>query len=182
MYQMRLPDDEEAIIARAAPQAHNEPPQIVVLDSEQDEMTRVVNEIRALRERGVALEHILVIHPDWQGVDRMLERLRREFGSAAVADPKKIPPGKHLRVCTMNAATGLESPIVFVMGVHRLYQAEQNPILSDEERAALIRDNTRRLYMALTRAGQRLAITCVGEPPPFFAQLNAVRQASPGRC
>ncbi len=182
MYQMRLPDDDEAIIAQAAPQAHNEPPQVVVLDSEQDEMTRVVNEIRALHERGVALEHILVIHPDWQGVDRMLERLRREFGSAAVADPKKIPPGKHLRVCTMNAATGLESPIVFVMGVHRLYEAEQNPLLSDEERAALIRDNTRRLYMALTRAGQRLAITCVGEPPPFFAQLNVVQQASPGRC
>lgn len=182
MYQMRLPEDDEAIIAQAAPQAHNEPPQVVVLDSEQDEMTRVVNEIRALRERGVALEHILVIHPDWQGVERMLARLRREFGSAAVADPKKLPPGKHLRVCTMNVATGLESPIVFVMGVHRLYEAEQNPLLSDEERAALIRDNTRRLYMALTRAGQRLAITCVGELPPFLAQLNAVRQASPGRC
>ncbi|MGQ9549257.1 MAG: UvrD-helicase domain-containing protein [Roseiflexus sp.] len=181
MYQMRLPDDNEAIMAKGVPQAHSEPPQVVVLDSEQDEMTRVVNEIRALRERGVALEHIMVIHPDWRGVDRMLERLRREFGSAAVADPKKMPPGKHLRVCTMNAATGLESPIVFVMGVHHLYEAEQNPLLSDEERAALVRDNTRKLYMALTRAGQRLAITCVGELPPFLSQLNVVQQASPGR-
>lgn len=168
MYQMRLPDDEEAIIARAAAQAHNEPPQIIALDSEQDEMTRVVNEIRALRERNVPLEHILVLHPDWQGVERMLERLRREFGSAAAANPKAIPPGKHLRVCTMNAATGLESPIVFVMGVHRLYEAEQNPLLSDEERAGLIRDNTRQLYMAFTRAAQRLAITCVGDPPLFL--------------
>ena len=181
MYQMRLPDDEEAIIARAAPQAHNEPPQVIVLDSEQDEVTRVIHEIRALRERGVPLEHMLVIHPDWQGVDRMLERLRREFGSAAIADPKKVPPGKHLRVCTMNAATGLESPIVFVMGVHRLYQAEQNPLLSEEERADLIRNNTRQLYMAFTRAAQRLAITCVGEPPPFFplSAPSSVREREP---
>lgn len=168
MYQMRLPDDEEAIIPQAAPQVQSEPPQIIALDSEQDEMTRVVNEIRALCERDVPLEHILVLHPDWQGVEQMLERLRREFGNAAIADPKKIPPGKHLRVCTMNAATGLESPIVFVMGVHRLYEAEQDPLLSDEERAELIRSNTRQLYMAFTRAAQRLAITCVGDPPPFL--------------
>lgn len=168
MYQMRLPGDEEAIIARAAFQSHNEPPQIIALDSEQDEMTRIVNEIRALHERGVPLEHILVLHPDWQGVERMLERLQREFGSAKIADPKKIPPGKHLRVCTMKTAAGLESPIVFVMGVHRLYEAEQNPLLSDEERAEMIRDNTRQLYMAFTRAAQRLAITCVGDPPPFL--------------
>ncbi|MCS6939234.1 MAG: UvrD-helicase domain-containing protein, partial [Roseiflexus sp.] len=170
MYQMRLPDDDEAIIARASSQAHNELPQIIALDSEQDEITRVINEIRALCERGVPLEHILVLHPDWQGVEQMLGRLQREFGNAAIADPKKIPPGKHLRVCTMNAATGLESPIVFVMvmGVHRLYEAEQDPLLSDEERAELIRSNTRQLYMAFTRAAQRLAITCVGDPPPFL--------------
>ncbi|MCS6841480.1 MAG: UvrD-helicase domain-containing protein [Roseiflexus sp.] len=168
MYQMRLPDDEEAIIPQAAPQAQSEPPQVIALDSEQDEITRVINEIRALCNRGVPLEHILVLHSDWQGVERMLERLRREFGNAAVADPKKIPPGKHLRVCTMNAATGLESPIVFVMGVHRLYEAEQDPRLSAEERAELIRSNTRQLYMAFTRAAQRLAITCVGDPPPFL--------------
>lgn len=68
------------------------------------------------------------------------------------------------------------------MGVHHLYEAEQNPLLFAEERAALIRENTRRLCMALTRAGQRLTITCVGELPPFLAQLNAVRLASPGRC
>jgi hypothetical protein len=37
--------------------------------------------------------------------------------------------------------------------------------LSAEDWAELIRDNTRKLYMAFTQAGQRLAITYVGEPP-----------------
>jgi co-chaperonin GroES (HSP10) len=35
----------------------------------------------------------------------------------------------------------------------------------DGERETLMRDNTRKLYMAATRAGQRLVITYVGELP-----------------
>jgi len=51
------------------------------------------------------------------------------------------------------------------MGAHELYEQEQSIRLSDEERAELIRDNTRKLYMAITRAGQRLVITYVGALP-----------------
>ena len=88
----------------------------------------------------------------------MLERLRREFGAAGVANPKTLAPGKHIRVCTLNAATGLESPIVFVIGMHRMCEAEQSVRLSENERAELIRDNTRKLYMAFTREDNDLVI------------------------
>jgi hypothetical protein len=173
MYQLRLPSDEEAIVApNLQHMPGGVPPQIITLDSEQDEIAQVVNEIRALHARGTPLEHILVLHAEWQGVDRMLERLRREFGVAAVANPKAIAPGKHIRVCTLNAATGLESPIVFVMGAHRMCEAEQSVRLSEDERAELIRDNTRKFYMAFTRAGQRLAITYVGDLPDVFQRLQ----------
>ncbi|MBC8077188.1 MAG: hypothetical protein H7Y32_14015, partial [Chloroflexales bacterium] len=93
------------------------------------------------------------------------ERLGQEFGASSVVNPRDVPPGAHIRVCTLNAATGLESPIVFVLGTHALLEAEGSVWLSDEERAELVRDNTRKLYMALTRAGQRLALTYVGELP-----------------
>jgi hypothetical protein len=173
MYQMRLPGDDEALVAPNVQQMPGGvPPQIIALDSEQDEIAQVVNEIRALHQRGTPLEHILVVHAEWQGVDRMLERLRKEFGTAAVANPKAMAPGKHIRVCTLNAATGLESPIVFVMGMHRMCEAEQSVRISEEERAELIRDNTRKFYMAFTRAGQRLAITYVGRMPAVFQQLH----------
>jgi superfamily I DNA/RNA helicase len=148
-------------------------PLIITLDSEQDEIAQVVNEIRALHARRTPLEHMLVLHAEWQGVDRMLERLRREFGTAAVANPKVLAPGKHIRVCTLNAATGLESPIVFVMGIHRMCEAEQSVRLTLDERTELIRDNTRKLYMAFTRAGQRLAITYVGHVPDVFQRLQS---------
>jgi hypothetical protein len=179
MYQLRLPGDEEAIVApNVQHMPGGTPPQIIALDSEQDEITQVMNEIRVLRERGTPLEHILILHAEWQGVDRMLERLRREFGGAAVANPKAIAPGKHIRVCTLNAATGLESPVVFVMGAHRMCEAEQSVRLSADERAELIRDNTRKLYMAFTRAGQRLAMTYVGDLPDVFRKLQGNSRAA----
>lgn len=41
--------------------------------------------------------------------------------------------------------------------------------LSDDGRQDLICDNTRKLYMALTRAGQRVVLTYVGDLPAVLA-------------
>lgn len=175
LYRTQLPNDDEEIIA---PNLLGMPsgalPFIVPVTSEQDEVTRVVNEVRALHQTGAALGDMLIIHAHWQGVDRLAARLRREFGTEAVIDPKDAPKGNQIRVVTLNAATGLESPIVFLCGVHQLYEEEQSVRLSDDERAELIRDNTRKLYMAITRAGQRLVLTYVGELPDILKQLGTM--------
>ena len=47
----------------------------------------------------------------------VMEVLQRELGETAAKDPKDVPPGDYIRVCTLNAVTGLESPIVFLVGV-----------------------------------------------------------------
>ena len=47
--------------------------------------------------------------------------------------------------------------------------------LSDDERSELIRDNTRKLYMAITRAGQRLVLTYVGELPESLRLLSQMK-------
>jgi hypothetical protein len=173
LYRTRLPEDDEEIVApNLLDMPSGATPIIIPLTSEQDEVTRVVNEIRELLKAGVPPGDVLVIHADWQGVDRLLERLRHEFGPLSAVDPKDTRKGNHIRVCTLNAATGLESPIVFLCGVHGLYEQEQSIRLSDDERAELIRDNTRKLYMAITRAGQRLVLTYVGEMPELLKQLE----------
>lgn len=59
------------------------------------------------------------------------------------------------------------------MGAHELYEQEQSIRLADEERAELIRDTTRKLYMAITRAGQRLVITYVGPLPEMLMQSGS---------
>jgi len=175
LYRDRLPDDDEKLLSADAllgDMVSGTPPHILRLTSEQDETTRVVNEIRVMLARGAQLGHILVIHADWRGVDRLLSRLRAEFGADAVVDAKDQARGDVIRVCTLNAVTGLESPIVFVLGAHQLYEEEHSLRLSDEERAELIRDNTRKLYMALTRAGQRLVLTYVGELPESLRRMS----------
>src|SRR5690606_17924713 len=102
----------------------------------------------------------------------LLRRLQRMFGPEAAVDPGQVADSSScVRVCSLHAVTGLEAPIVFLMGVRALYEAEQSVRLSEGERAELIRDNTRKLYMAWTRGGQRLVLTYVGEAPELLRGL-----------
>lgn len=178
LYRTRLANDDEDTVLNNPPNLLEMPngalPTLIPLTSQQDEVTRVVNEIRLLTDQGIPLSHFLVICAEWQGANIMLERLQKEFGAQAALDPKEpTSQTNHIRVCTLNAVTGIESPIVFLCGVHDLYDAEQSVRLSDDERAELIRDNTRKLYMAVTRAGQRLVLTYVGDVPEWVrAGLN----------
>ncbi|RRR68281.1 MAG: hypothetical protein EI684_17815 [Candidatus Viridilinea halotolerans] len=166
-YQQRLPDDDEAIVGVKLQQTPSGlMPEVIALRSEQDETARVINEIRALVAAKVPLDQILIIHANWQGADRLLTRLKTLLGAEQVVHPRDGTGTNQLRVCQLDAVTGLESPIVFLVGCHRILEAEDNPRLSAEERAEQLRDNTRRLYMAMTRAGQRLVVTYVGAVPP----------------
>lgn len=63
-----------------------------------------------------------------------------------------------------------QSPLPHHPRDHDLHDAAHRTRLLDDERHDLIRDNTRRLYMALTRAGQRVVLTYVGEPPAAMLQ------------
>jgi len=96
--------------------------------------------------------------------------LERRLGKNAALDPKETYPGDYVRVTTLNAGTGLESPIVFLVGLHELFEQEQSLRLSDEERETLILENTRKVYMAATRAGQRLVFSYIGELPGVLKQ------------
>ncbi len=88
-------------------------------------------------------------------------------------DPKDQYPGDYVRVTTLNAGAGLESPIVFLIGLRELFEEEQSLRLSDDEREDMVRDNTRKIYMAATRAGQRLVFTYVGDLPAMLQQIFA---------
>jgi len=173
LYRARVPTDEEEIVV---PNLLDMPagvvPFIVQVSSPQDEITRVVNEISNLIDAGVQKGQILVIHTDWPGVDTIIERLNQKYGPGTAVDPKDEHRRDQIRVCTLNAVTGLESPIVFLIGLNLLYEQEQSLRISDEERVELIRDNTRKIYMAITRAGQRVVITYCGAMPEWLDPTN----------
>lgn len=173
LYRSRVVQDEEDIVV---PNLEDMPagvvPVVVPMTSPQDEITRVVAEIEGLVREGVPKEYILVIHEDWRGAETVLSRLNAGLGEGSAVDPKEGIKGSSIRVCSLNAATGLESPIVFLVGMNSLFEQEQSLRISDEERVELIRDNTRKIYMAITRAGQRVVITYCGELPEWLKEAG----------
>lgn len=164
-YRRRLADEKDDDIL--APDLLNMPngafPQIIPLTSPQDEIIRVANEVADFVKKGMPKRHLLVLHTN--GVDDLIQAIEARLGKGSAIDPKETYPGDYVRVTTYNAGAGLESPIVFLAGLRDMFEEEQSLRLSDSERETLIRDNTRKLYMAATRAGQRLVITYVGEIP-----------------
>lgn len=172
LYRLRLADEKDADIL--APDLLNMPtgvfPEIIPLTSPQDEITRLANEVAGFVKQGYPKKHLLLLHSDGNGVKSLVQAINDRLGKDAARDPKNDYPGDYVRVTTLNAGAGLESPIVFLAGLREMFEAEQSLRLSDEEREALLRDNTRKLYMATTRAGQRLVLTYVGELPRELKQ------------
>lgn len=52
--------------------------------------------------------------------------------------------------------------------------AESDYRLKQEARAELLRDNTRRIYMAITRAARKLVLTWTGTSLPNWIPNNSV--------
>jgi len=175
-YRSRQPEDMDAILATDLTHLPKGPmPFLIPVRSPQDEITKVINEIEAYLGRGGQGGEILIIHCSSSGARNCLSRLQRHFGEDMAMDPRQ--PGLHpraIRVLSLDAATGLESRNVFLLGAHELYEQEQAYRISEEERADRIRQNTKRLYTAITRAGQGLFITFKGPVPHDLRPLTSL--------
>ncbi len=163
-YRMRLGDDRDSDVL--IPDIADVPvgvfPMLIPVQAAQDEIHVAVKEIAQWVKSGVPRQHILVLHARWEGAEAIRESLNRLLGKDVALDSRVTYPGNYIRVTTLDAGGGLEAPIVVLVGMHELIEIEQSMRLSDEEREELIRSHTRKLYMAFTRAGQRVVITWPG--------------------
>ncbi|MEO8357989.1 MAG: UvrD-helicase domain-containing protein [Chloroflexota bacterium] len=177
LYRLRLAEekDEDILVPDVLNMPNGAFPQIITLTSPQDEIARVTNEVISLVKQGFPRKHLLLLHSDGWGVKTLIQAIDDQLGKNAALDPKDNYPGDYVRVTTINAGAGLESPIVFLVGLRLLFEEEQSLRLSDEEREGLIRDNTRKLYMAATRAGQRLVLTYSGELPEVLKSALEIK-------
>ena len=138
-------------------------PEIIHAASPHDLLTRACNEIAALHRSGLPNGQILILHTDAIYADTLHQHLAAALGSPTLVHDAKInilPATAFCQHTTLNAATGLEAPIVFLLGIDSILETEDDPRLSPDQRAELLRDHTRQLYMAFTRAAQRLVILC----------------------
>lgn len=173
LYRTRLSSekDDDILVPDLLNMPNGVVPEIIPMTSPQDEIVRIANEVADFVRKGLPKRHLLVLHTT--GVDALIRAIEDRLGKGAAMDPKETYPGDYVRVTTYNAGAGLESPIVFLAGLRDMFEEEQSLRLSDSERETLIRDNTRRLYMAATRAGQRLVLTYVGEMPDVLKELTS---------
>ncbi len=167
-YQVRLPEDAEAadiLVPDLKRMPPGSPPQMISLTSPQDEVSRVANEIASLVDEGMPRGEILILYANARGCEQIITAIDKKLGRGAALDPKDSHPGNYVRVTTINAGTGLEAPVVFLMGLQQLFEQENSLRLSEDDRVELVLNNTRKIYMAATRAGQRLVMTFVGQVP-----------------
>lgn len=173
-HRVQTNEDDDIIEPDLMNMPHGFIPVLLPLRSGQDEIGRVTAEMETLKKHGVSLRNILILHSEWDGASALIASINHRLGNGIAVDPKEASPGETIRVTTLNAGTGLESPIVFLVGLNRLFEREQSLRLSDEDKDRLILENTRKIYMAATRAGQRLVITYVGQIPQVLKDLLAM--------
>lgn len=133
-------------------------PGLVRHPTPQDACAWAAAEVAAILAGGVPAGAILIIHAD----SRQLGLLADSIPQASVLDHQD-PARQRVAITTLNAATGIERPIVILLGIDRLFEGEGDPRLTLAEKDELVRDNTRKVYMAITRAGERLLISYAGE-------------------
>lgn len=160
---LNVPDDAQL----AAITEEGEIPVCVQVGDSQDEIARAVNEAVALRDGGLPPGKLLLIHANSSQESPLRRALQRSLGPRMVHDAKAgpLPADAFCMVTTLHASTGLEAPVVILLGTNHLLDLENDIRLSDGERVDLRRDHTRMLYMGFTRAGQRLMVIRSGPSP-----------------
>lgn len=145
-------------------------PVIIAAGTPQDAVDRTANEVAKLAgQRDFPLSTILVIHGDSVLEPMLYRRLCRGVGQERVwrlNHDKKLPPGgyqgEHIRLVSLDTATGLEGTFVFLVGVDALL----HPRAGGSEHDRTVETQARKLYMAMTRSCYRLTLIAAA---PFDA-------------
>jgi hypothetical protein len=165
-------DGEDYLVPDVAGMAPGRPPLLVRTDTPQDAQDRLVNELAATVGDAVPLGAVLVIYGEKARKHDLYAALCEKFGAPRVwwfnekSQKKSPPPGGSqdpLRMAYLDTATGLEASIVFLIGVENLFEAEDDDARREE--------NARKLYMAMTRAGQRLVLLSSRRLPAAMERL-----------
>ncbi len=165
-YEACVRDDAEApvlqIIENSTMRNGPQPVEIRV-ESRQEEIATVVRQVQQLVAGGAPPGDILMLCARRCQVEDVRHHLMRAGLEPANLDAPPNERSSRILLGTLDAATGLERPVVILCGLRDFRNLEQNPSLPEEERRRHRRLNASRLYMACTRAMERLVIVSCGE-------------------
>lgn len=138
-------------------------PQAVYSLTPQDELKRFLNELQECHAKGdVPLQQVMVLCSESYSPWTLKTLIEKELGSQTVVncnDTKDlINLGDRIRLMSINSCTGMESGVTFVLGVGNLMNQSKSLDLGDDEREVTHKESIRKLYVAMTRAGQKLVL------------------------
>jgi superfamily I DNA/RNA helicase len=141
-----------------------------------DEHALIARLVEEFKAKGLAEKDIAVLYPrkERDRIDALCRRLRQENRVCWISNESDPDGGVRaiarpgLRLLTIHSAKGLEFPAVIVSSLDQL----PNPIDPDERRDSNL------LYVGLTRALDRLAVTWTGRSD-FTDRILRSTRASP---
>ncbi len=163
-YRCRLPEDDEPLNLPAPEWLETlepgVPPVVQPGGPGQDQLRRLSAELQELLGAGVPAGHILVLVAGRNlSVRAVLEHLNIRLGEGVATSVRDDTAAQEsVGVAHLMAATGLERPVVILLGVDELAAEEANPLRSEEERMELRQHHTRQIYVGITRAMDRVVI------------------------
>ena len=147
-------------------------PTLLHFHTRRDEQNRLFSEISKLLQEGVPAKNILVLDAGSFSVRPLLQAMKKTLGQATCMLTDPYWDEEAIRVCELNAATGVESPIVFITGLQALFDLENKAMRGDREHYALIVENTRKLYMGMTRASDKLVLLMTSDIIPESLKIK----------
>ena len=137
-------------------------PAIIPTKNEQETTQKLIAELAALAKKvdPNTAPSILILHANSEMLGSTLKSISSALPTLNFNDTKLGPPPSDTfaQFSTLNAATGLEASIVFLLGIDSLLDKELSPQLTEDERTERITQNTKQLYMGFTRAAQKLVL------------------------
>ena len=139
-------------------------PYLIYTSSHQDEKTRFLNELECLiNSESIPLHQIMVLCDKPYNPWHLKNDIEKKIGLGTVInynDSKSVytDTRNKIRLMNINSCTGMEAGITFVLGVGELMNEAKNANLTDSEKEIASQESLRKLYVAMTRAGQRLTL------------------------
>lgn len=168
-------DDDDFVQPDFRDMLHGDKPEVIYSDSAADEKKRFINEITScVEQEKIPLEQIIVLGNNintWE----FKKSIEASLGRNTVvnfSDSKDINNlGERIQLMSINSCTGVEAGIVFVLGLGGLINESKNLELEAEEQQQIQQENLRKLYVAMTRAGQKLVLFSTEQLPEEMNDL-----------
>ena len=158
-------DSEDFIQPELDKMERGSKPYLIYSDTPQDEQKRFLNEIKhCINNENLPLKHIMVLCSEVISPEKVKKMIVAQAGTERVINCNKKSDGSQtyltdsIKVMTINSCTGMEAGIVFVLGIGPLLDKMNNLDLNPDEAAIIQQESIRKLYVAMTRAGQKLVL------------------------